>query len=87
MLHNLYGLGPSLPIHRANNTIMDSRIINPIFPPTIFRMVMSVINPTYHIWNLLINIATTPKHTKGPKNNEVGYPLSGQVIKPLDLTR
>jgi hypothetical protein len=36
---------------------------------------------------LLINEATTTKHTKGPENNGVGYSLGGQVVKPLDLTR
>ena len=72
---------------RANNMIVDSRVNNPTFPPTTFRVVVSVINPTYHIQNLLINKATTTKHTKGPANNGVGYPLDGQVIKSLDLTR
>ena len=86
LLHNLHKLGPLLPIHGANNIIMDSRVINPTFPPT-FRVVLSVINPTYHIQNLLINKTTTTKHTKGPKNNGVGYPLGSQVVKLLDLKR
>ena len=87
MLHNLHKLGSLLPIYGANNITVDSRIINLTFSPTTFRMVVSVINPTYHIRNLLINEATTTKHTKGAENNEVGYSLSGQVVKPLDLTR
>jgi hypothetical protein len=67
--------------------IVNSRVINPTFPPTTFRVVVSVINPTYHLQNLLINKATTTKHTKGPANNGVGYTLGGQVVKPPDLTR
>jgi hypothetical protein len=46
-----------------------------------------VINSTYHLPNLIINKATTIKHIKGPANNEVRYPLGGQIVKPLDLTR
>ena len=87
MLHNLHKLEPLLPIHGANNIIVDSRVINPTFPPTTFRVVVSVINPTYHIQNLLINKATTTKHTNGPKNNVVAYLFDGQVVKPLDLKR
>ena len=74
-------------MYGANNIMMNSRIINPIFPSTTFRMVVSVINPTYHIENLLIFKATTTKHTKEPKNSGIGYSLGGQMIKPLDLTR
>ena len=87
MLYNLQGLGPSPPTLGTNNMIVDSQVINLTFPPTTFRVVVSVINPTYHIGNLLINKATTTKHTKGPANNGVGYPLCDQVVKPLDLTR
>ena len=87
LLLNLHKLGPLLPIYGANNIIVDSWVINPTFPPTTFRVVVSVINPTYHIRNLLINEATTTKHTKGPENNGVGYTLGGQVFKPLNLTR
>ena len=87
MLHNLQGLGPSPPTIEADNMKVDSRVINPTFPPTTFKVVVSVINPIYHIWNLQTNQATTIKHTKGPANNEVGYPLGDQVVKPLDLTR
>jgi hypothetical protein len=67
--------------------IVDSRVINLTFSLTTFRMVVSVINSTYHLRNLLINKATTIKHIKGPANNEVRYPLGGQIVKPLDLTR
>ena len=44
-------------------------------------MVVLVINPTYHIRNLLINKATTTKHTKGPRTMELGTPWrsSGQA--------
>jgi hypothetical protein len=87
LLHNLQGLAPLPPTPGANNMIVNSRVINPIFPPTIFRVVVSVVNPTYHIRNLLINKATITKYTKGPANNGVGYPLGDQVVKPLDLTR
>jgi hypothetical protein len=87
LLHNLQVLGPSPPTLGANNMILDSGVINPTFPTTTFRVVVSVVNPTYYIRNLLINKATTTKHTKGPANNGVGYPLGGQVVKSLDLTR
>jgi hypothetical protein len=87
LLHNLQGLGPSPPTLGANDLIVDLRVINPTFPTTTFKVVMSVVNPTYHIQNLLINKATTTKHIKGPTNNGVGYPFGSQVVKPLDLTR
>ena len=87
MLYNLHKLGPLLPMYGANNIIVDSRVINSTFPPIIFRVVVSDINPTYHIRNLLINKSTTTKHTKGPENNKVGYSLGSQVVKPFDLTR
>lgn len=72
LLHNLHELGPSLPIHTANNTIVDSRVVYPTFPLTTIRMVVLVLNPTYHIWNLLIIKSTTTKHTKGPKITKFG---------------
>ena len=87
VLYNLHKWGALLPIYRANNIIVNSRVINLIFTPTTFRVVVLVINLTYHIRNLLINKTTITKHTKGPENNEVGYPLGGQVVKLLDLTR
>ena len=87
LLHNLQGSGPSPPTLGANNMTVDLRVINPTFSPTTFRVVMSVINPTYYIRNLLINKTTTIKYTKGLANNGVGYPLGGQVVKPLDLMR
>jgi hypothetical protein len=71
LLHNLQGLGPSPPTLGANNMIVDSRVINPTFPPTKRANKENY----YH------------KHTKGPANNGVGHPLGGQVVKPLDLTR
>jgi hypothetical protein len=86
VLHNLQGLRPSPPTLGANNMIVDLQVINPTFQPPTFRMVVSVINPTYHIRNLLLNKVTTTKHTKGPANNGVGYPFGGQVVNPLDLT-
>ena len=86
LLYNLHELGPLLLIHGANKTILDLRVINFTFPPTTFKMVMSVINSSYHIRNLLINKYTTTKHTKGPENNKVGYPLGSQMVKPLHLT-
>ena len=85
LLHNLHKLGPLLPIHGANNTIVDLRVINPTFPPTTFIVVVSVINPTYYIRNLLINKTTTKKHTKGLANNEIGYPLAVKWSSCLTL--
>ena len=82
MSYNLHKLGSLLPIYGTNNIIVDSRVIKLIFPPTTFIVVVSVINPTYHIWKLLINKSTTTKHTKGHE-----YPLGGQVVNSLDLTR
>jgi hypothetical protein len=84
MFHNLQGLGPSPPIIGANNMIVDSRIINSTFPSTTFRVVMSMINPTYHIRNLLINEVTTTKYTKVPANNGVG-PLAVKWSSHLTL--
>jgi hypothetical protein len=51
-------------------------------------VVVLVINPTFTAYLIsLIIKATTSKQTKGLKNNGVGYPLGGQIDKPLDLTR
>ena len=86
-VHNLHKLRSLLPIYGANNIIMDSRIINPTFSPTRFKVVVSVINLTYHIRNLLINKVATTKHTNGSENNKVGCPLGGQVVKLFDLTK
>ena len=55
--------------------IVDLRVINPTFSPTTFRVVVSVINPTYQIRNLLINKTTTTKYTKGPATMELGITL------------
>ena len=85
LLHNLHKLGPLLPIHGANNIIMASRIINPTFPPTIFKVVVSVINPTYHIRNLLINKVTITKHIKGPETTELDTPLAVKWSNHLTL--
>lgn len=82
-MHNLLELGLLPPIYMANNTIVDSRVINPTFTPMRYKVVVSVINPTYHIQNLLINKATTIKYIKRPENNGVGYTLGSQVVKLL----
>jgi hypothetical protein len=87
VLFNFHELRPLPLIHEANNIIMDLRVNNPIFPPITFRAVVSVINPTNRIRKLLINKATITKHIKGRANNEVVYPLGGQVVKSLGLTR
>ena len=87
MLYNFHKLKPLFPIYEANNIIVDSRVINSTFSPTTFRVVMSVINLTYCIRNLLINKATTTKPAEGPENNGVRYNIGGQVVKPLDLMR
>ena len=87
LLHNLQGLGPSPPILGANNMIVDSWVISPTFPPTTFKVVVLVINQTYHIRNVIINKNTTTEHTKGSAHNGVGYPLGSQAVKSLDLIR
>ena len=85
LLHNLQGLGVSPPTLGANNMIVDLRVINLIFPPTTFRVVVSVINPTYDVRNLLINKTPTIKHTKGPQTMELGTPLTVKWSSHLTL--
>jgi hypothetical protein len=86
LLHNLHELRTLFPIPRANNIMMDSRVINFTFSSTTFIVVVLVINLIYHIHNLLINKAPTTRHTKGPTDNEVGYPLGNQMVKAIDFT-
>ena len=85
LLYNIQGLGPSPPTLGANNMIVNLRVINSTFPPITFRVVVSVINPTYHIRNVLIRKTTTTKHTKGPPTMELGTPLAVKWTNHLTL--
>ena len=68
-----------------HNMIVDSRVIISTFPPTTFRVVVSVINSTYHIQNVLIKKITTTIIPRGPQTMELGTSLAVKWSSHLTL--
>ena len=86
LLYNLHGFGPWLPIHGANNTIVDSWVINLTFPPTTCRVAVLVINQTSPHTKNSNNKSYYHKYTKGPQDiTKSDTSFGGQMVEPLGL--